>query len=129
MKMRTVKSFIGLFLAVSILLTLSGCLTLYSCKLKGFEMSEDGKAVYVHYRFKNFGSNAISGYTIYTVVYCQEKTREYGYTIFDRQSFTIPVEPGDDYQRSYYITFKEEDQGRYTVSDVEITETSLTIYK
>ncbi|HCF93087.1 MAG TPA: hypothetical protein DF292_04305 [Firmicutes bacterium] len=61
MKTRMVQSCIGLLLVVSIMLVLSGCLTLYTS--------------------------------------------------------------------SYFIAFKEEDRGRYTVTDVEITETFLTIYK
>ncbi len=63
MKTRMVQSCIGLLLVVSIMLVLSGCLTLYTST------------------------------------------------------------------SSYFIAFKEEDRGRYTVTDVEITETSLTIYK
>jgi len=129
MKTWMMKSCIVLILAVSIILMLSGCLTLYSCKLKGFNVSADGNTITVNYRFKNFGKTAINGYTIFALIKCKHKETKANYTFNDRRSFEFVVAPGSDVNSSYFIDFKEADRGRYTVTDVEITQTSLTIYK
>ncbi|HAH96805.1 MAG TPA: hypothetical protein DCL69_07885 [Firmicutes bacterium] len=129
MKTRMVQSCIGLLLVVSIMLVLSGCLTLYTCKLEGFSVSDDGNTITVNYRFKNSGKNTINGYTVFALVKCKDKKTDANYTFNDRHSFENTIAPGGEVTSSYFIAFKEEDRGPYTVTDVEITETSLTIYK
>jgi len=129
MKTWMMKSCIVLILAVSITLVLSGCLALYSCKLKSFEVSKDGNTITVNYQFKNFGRTAINGYTICTLIKCKNKETDANCVFNNRQSIERTVEPGSDVISNYFIEFIGEDRGRYTVTGVEITETSLTIYK
>jgi hypothetical protein len=68
MKTRGMNSFFRLLLVLSVLLILSGCLTLYCCRERYVTVAKDGKGATIGYRFKNFGTNDINGYTIYVAV-------------------------------------------------------------
>lgn len=129
MKTRGMNSFFRLLLVLSVLLILSGCLTLYCCRERYVTVAKDGKGATIGYRFKNFGTNDINGYTIYVAVTCKDIGTGSETVIYDRQSFDIIVKAGDDYKGMYLFSLNEEQKGYLTVKDAKITETSLTIYR